>query len=214
MKSIVVFGCGRFGSTVATTLTSLGHEVLVVDTDFEKVQGISDEVTTSVQCDILDEEAVKDLGLSNFDNAVIAIGTNLEAAIMATILCKEAGVSYIVAKAMSLRKGEILKKVGADKLIYPERDMGFRLAHSLDSNNILDFIQLSPEYSIIEIKVLEKWVGKSIEELNFRDKYKATILGIERDKDIEIIPGANEKLFEDDVLIVLGKDEILHNIEK
>src|SRR5699024_8215624 len=112
MRSIVVFGCGRFGSTVATTLTELGHEVLAVDYDFDNVQNISDRVTTAVQCDILDENSVKDLGLSNFDIAVVAIGSNLEAAIMAIILSKEAGISHIVAKAMSFRKGEILKKVG------------------------------------------------------------------------------------------------------
>lgn len=214
MKSTVVFGCGRFGSTVATTLSELGHEVLVVDADFDKVQGISDQVTTAVQCDILDEDALTDLGLSNFDIAVIAIGSNLEAAIMATILCKEAGVTHIVAKAMSLRKGEILKKVGADKIIYPERDMGFRLAHNLDSSNILDFIQLSPEYSIVEIKVLKEWSGKSIAELNFRYKYKATILGIERAGNIEVIPEAKEVLLADDVLIVLGKDNILKKLAK
>lgn len=214
MKSIVIFGCGRFGSTVATTLSDLGHEVLAVDEDYDKVQSISDHVTTAVQCDILDEDAVKELGLSNFDTAVIAIGSNLEAAIMATLISKEAGVSHIVAKAVSFRKGEILKKVGADKIIYPERDMGFRLAHSLDSSNILDFIQLSPDYSIVEIKILPEWAGKTISELNFRYEYKATILGIERAGNIEVIPGANEKLEKDDVLIVLGKDEILNSITK
>lgn len=214
MRSIVVFGCGRFGSTVATTLTELGHEVLAVDYDFDNVQNISDRVTTAVQCDILDENSVKDLGLSNFDIAVVAIGSNLEAAIMAIILSKEAGISHIVAKAMSFRKGEILKKVGADKIIYPERDMGYRLAHSLDSSNILDFIQLSSEYSIIEIKVLEEWIGKTIKELNFRYEYKASILGIERNGSIDIIPGADEILKDEDVLIVLGKDEVIRKIGK
>lgn len=214
MKSIIVFGCGRFGATVATTLTELGHEVLAVDYDFENVQNISDKVTTAVQCDILDENSVKELGLSNFDIAVVAIGSNLEAAIIAVILSKEAGIDHIVAKAMSIRKGEILKKIGADKIIYPERDMGYRLAHSLDSSNILDFIQLSSEYSIIEIKVLEAWIGKTIKELNFRYEYKASILGIERDGDIGIIPGADEVLKKDDVLIVLGQDDEIKKIGK
>lgn len=214
MKSTVVFGCGRFGSTVATTLTGLGHEVLAVDTDFEKVQSIADSVTTSVQCDILDEESIEELGLSNFDNAVIAIGSNLEAAIMAVLLSKEAGIPYIIAKATSLRKGEILEKVGADKIIYPERDMGYRLAHSLYSSNVLDFIQLSPDYSILEIKVLDEWIGKSIGELNFRYKYKSTILGIERDGGMKIIPESSEILNEKDILVVLGRDEILAKLNK
>lgn len=214
MKSIVVFGCGRFGSTVAETLASLGHEVLAVDSDFDVAQSMSDLVTTSVQCDILDEESIEELGLSNFDIAVVAIGSNLEAAIMAVLLSKEAGISHIVAKATRLRKGEILKKIGADKIIYPERDMGFRLAHSLDSNNILDFIKLSPEYSIMEIKILGSWIGKTIEDLNFRYEYKATILGIERAGNINVIPEATERLIKDDVLIVLGKDSLMSDINK
>lgn len=214
MKSIVVFGCGRFGSTVAINLTDLGNEVLAIDGDFEKVQSISDSVTTAVQCDVLDENALKELGLTNFDIAVIAIGSNLEAAIMATLISKESNIEYIVAKATSLRQGEILSKLGADKLIYPERDMGVRVAHNLTSQNILDYIQLSPDFSLAEIKVLPEWIGQTIEDLQIRNTYGVTILGIEREEMVEIVPSASTVLVENDILMILGKDDAIKEVEK
>lgn len=214
MKSIVVFGCGRFGSTVAMNLTELGNEVLAIDSDFEKVQSISDSVTTAVQCDVLDENALNELGLTNFDIAVIAIGSNLEAAIMATLISKEANIEYIVAKATSIRQGEILSKLGADKLIFPERDMGVRVAHNLTSQNILDYIQLSPDFSIAEVKVLPEWVGQTIESLQIRNTYGVTILGIEREEMVEIVPSANTTLRDGDILMLLGKDDAIKKVEK
>ncbi|RVU55222.1 potassium channel family protein [Anaerosphaera multitolerans] len=214
MKSFVVFGCGRFGSTVATTLAELDNEVLVVDINFDKVQGISDQVTAAVQCDVLDENAIKDLGLKNFDVAVIAIGTNLEAAIMATIMSKEAGISYIVAKANGLRHGNILEKVGANKIIYPEIDMGYKVAHNLTSSNILDIIQLSPDFSIAEIKVVPDWYGKTIEQVQFRKLFNVTILGIESRDNLDISPSSDTILLENDILVLLGSNEDIQKLEK
>ncbi|SHG91446.1 trk system potassium uptake protein TrkA [Anaerosphaera aminiphila DSM 21120] len=214
MKSFIVFGCGRFGSTVATTLAELGNDVLAIDVDFDKVQSISDEVTAAVQCDVLDENATKDLGLKNFDIAVVAIGTNLEAAIMATIISKEAGIDYIVAKANGLRHGSILEKVGAHKIIYPEIDMGFKVAHNLTSNNILDYIQLSPDFSIAEIKVVPEWINKSIDEVQFRKLYNVTILGIESQEKLEISPSSKRVLLKDDILVLLGSTTDIQKIEK
>ena len=137
MKSFIVMGCGRFGESCAKTLMELDNEVLVIDEDYDKIKNISNDVTTAIQCDIMDEMAMKEIGLSNFDVAIISIGSSLTAAIMGTMLAKEAGVKYILAKAPSLREGSILKKVGADKIIYPERDMAKRVAHNLTSKNIL-----------------------------------------------------------------------------
>ncbi|MGO1580990.1 MAG: potassium channel family protein [Peptoniphilaceae bacterium] len=214
MKSFVVFGCGRFGSTIATTLTDLGNEVLIIDIDYDKIQAIADEVTTAIQCDVLDENATNQLGLKNFDTAVIAIGSNLEAAIMATLICKESGIEYILAKAKTTRQGGILRKVGADKIIFPEIDMGNRVAHNLTSNNILDYIQLSPDFSIAEMKVLPDWIDKTIEELHIRNTYKVTILAIERGDEVKVAPSAKTSLKENDILVILGKDNIIKEVER
>ncbi len=214
MESFVVFGCGRFGSTIATTLTELGNEVLAIDVNMEKVEDVADSVTTAVQCDILDENETKKLGLTNMDKAIVAIGSNIEAAIMAVLICKEANISYIIAKASSKRIGDILTKIGADKIIYPERDTAFKLAHKLTSNSILDYIQLSSEYSVAEINALDNWLGKTIEELDFRNIYDVTILGIERKGNIEITPNAGTKLVEEDVLIVLGRNSAVNKLGK
>lgn len=214
MKSFVVIGCGRFGSTIAATLTELGNEVLAVDEDYEKVNDVSDRVTTAVQCNIMDEGEVEDLGLKNFDVAVIGIGSNIEAAIMATIVAKEAGIPKILCKALSPRMGSILKKLGADNIIYPERDMAIRVAHNLTKKNILDYIQISPEFSIIEIKTPGSWTGKSLVDLDVRNKFGVTVVAVERGKEIIVSPYADEVLRADDVLIILGTDEDVKKLEK
>ncbi|MDO5713701.1 MAG: TrkA family potassium uptake protein [Tissierellia bacterium] len=214
MKSFVVIGCGRFGSTVATTLTELGNEVLAVDESYEKVNDISDEVTTAVQCNIMDEGEVEDLGLKNFDVAIVAIGSNIEASIMATIMAKEAGIEYILCKALTKRMGSILLKLGADNIIYPERDMALRVAHNLTKKNILDYIQISPDFSLMETKPLPSWVGKSIEQLDIRNKYGVTIVAIERGKDVIVSPYAGELLKSDDVVVILGPDDKVKDLEE
>ncbi len=214
MKSFVIMGCGRFGNTVATTLAELGNEVLVVDENYDKVRAISDEVTTAVQCDIMDEAEVADLGLKNFDVAVIAIGSNLEASVMGTLAAKEAGIDYIVAKATTLRQGNILEKLGAHKIIYPERDMAYRVAHNLTSKNILDYIQISSEFSMIETTVPRDWVNKSLAELDVRNSYGVSVVAIERDRDIIVSPYADEVLQEHDLVVILGSDERVREVER
>lgn len=215
MKSYIVFGCGKFGSSVAKTLSELGNEVMVVDVNLDFIEDIADYVTTAIQCDVMDESATEEMGLKNFDAAVVAIGTNFEAAIMSTVLAKEAGIEYIVAKAMDNRQALILKKVGADKIIFPERDMGVRVAHNLSASNLMDFIQLSPDYSIAEFLCPVTWIGKNLKELNVRRKYKVTVLAIERgNDDVQIDPYPESVLQEGDVLVLLGKDEDIKEIEK
>ena len=215
MKSYIVFGCGKFGSSAAKTLSELGNEVMVVDINLDSIEEIADYVTTAIQCDVMDENATSEMGLKNFDAAVVAIGTNFEAAIMSTVLAKEAGIEYIVAKATSNRQALILKKLGADKIIFPERDMGVRVAHNLSASNLMDFIQLSPDYSIAEFLCPVTWVGKNLKQLNVRSKYKVTVLAIERgNDDIKIDPYPDFLLQEGDVLVLLGKDEDIKEIEK
>lgn len=214
MKSFIVMGCGRFGESCAKTLMELDNEVLVIDEDYDKIKNISNDVTTAIQCDIMDEMAMKEIGLSNFDVAIISIGSSLTAAIMGTMLAKEAGVKYILAKAPSVREGSILKKVGADKIIYPERDMAKRVAHNLTSKNILDFFQISPKYSMVEQKIHDDWVNLDLEELKIRKRYGVTVVAVERGGDIIVSPSSDLQLMEGDILVIIGSNEQINKIEK
>lgn len=214
LKSFVIIGCGRFGSSVAKTLYRLGHEVMAVDENEEIIQEISDMVTHAVQADVMDETVLRDLGIRNFDVAVISIGSNLEASIMATLTTKELGVKKVIAKAQSELHGKILNKIGADKVIFPERDMGIRVAHNLVSTNILDFIELSPDYSILEIVALKEWEGQTLSELRLPNKYGLNITAIKRDDNVFVAPGANSKIEKGDILVILGSTEDIRKIER
>ena len=211
MKSFAVIGCGRFGATLARTLHSLGHEVMAVDLDEEIIQSISDEVTHAVSLDVMDEAA---LGLSNFDVVVISIGSNLEASIMATIIAKELGAKRLIAKASSDFQGKVLQKIGADRVIYPERDMGIRVAHNLVSTNILEFIELSPDYGIIEITALDTWIGKTLAQLELPTKHGINIIAVKRDESINITPESSFVIKEDDSLVVIASTTAINKIER
>lgn len=213
MKSFVVIGLGRFGSSVATTLYNLGNEVMAVDMDPDVVQEISEHVTHAVIADALDDSALHELGLSNFDVVIISIASNIEASIMATLTAKEMGAKRVVAKAQSNVHGKVLTKVGADRIVFPERDMGARVAHNLTSSNILDFIELSPEYYIIEIATLKRWIDKSLSELRLRNKYGVNVLAIKRGSSLRISPGAEEVVRQGDILVVIGDSEDIRKIE-
>ncbi|MBL7575002.1 trk system potassium uptake protein TrkA [Peptoniphilus asaccharolyticus DSM 20463] len=214
MKSYVVFGLGRFGSTVAITLSELGYDVLAVDSNFDRVQSVADKVTTAIQVDMMDENATENLGLKNFDGAVVAIGENFEAAIMSSIVAQEAGIPLIIAKANTVRQGKILQKIGVNEVVYPEKDMGSRVAYNLTSKNLLDYIQISQELSIAEIRTLPSWWDKTIENLEIRNKFNITILGIERNGKVEVNPAPDTVLRDDDILIIVGKDEHIKMVEK
>ena len=142
MRQFVVIGIGRFGGAIAETLSRLGHEVLAIDTDEEVIQKISDKVTHAVAADATDESVLKSLGVRNFDVAVVAIGSDIQSSIMTTLMLKELGIRYVVAKAQNELHARVLMKIGADKIVFPERDMGERVAHNLISSNILDYIEL------------------------------------------------------------------------
>jgi len=162
MKQFIVLGLGRFGSAVATTLVELGHEVLGVDNDEEIVNTLKDKITQAVQADITEEKVLKELGAKNFDAAIVSIGTDLEASILVAMMLKEMGLKYIIAKAQNNLHAKVLKKIGVDKVVFPERDMGARIARRLITPNIKDYIELEPDYNIMEIKASPEFVDKSL----------------------------------------------------
>lgn len=214
MKQFAVIGLGRFGSSVARTLAKMGYEVLAIDGDEERVNDIAEEVTCAEQVNVLEEKALKSLGLRNFDAVIVAIGQEIKASILVTVMLKEMGVPKIVAKALDELHGRVLEKVGADVVVFPERDMGVRLAHALVSRNIIDQIHLSPDYSIVELIAPAKFVGETLEESALRQKYGATVMAIRRGGDIIISPGARQVIQEGDVLVVIGRDEKLEKLEE
>ncbi|WZL74502.1 TrkA family potassium uptake protein [Clostridiaceae bacterium 35-E11] len=214
MKQFVVIGCGRFGSSVARTLYGLGFDVLAIDRNEDVIQEIADTVTHAVQADATDENSIKSLGMRNFDVAVITIGSNIQSSIMATLIVKELGVKYVVAKAQNELHAKVLYKIGADRIVFPERDMGVRVAHNLVSSNILDYIELAPDYSIVEISALREWEGKNLTELNMRAKYGINVMAIKHGTEINISPSASDVIRKDDVLVVIGHNEDLQKLEK
>ena len=213
-KQYLVIGLGRFGASVAKTLCSLGNDVLVIDQSEENVQAIADSVTHAVQADATDENALKSLGIRNFEVAIIAMGSDVQSSIMATLLVKELGVKYVIAKALNELHAKVLYKIGADRVIFPERDMGVRVAHSLSSSNILDYIELSPDYSIVEISALSQWIGKTLRVLNMRSDYGITVMAIKRDNDINVSPASDDVIKQGDILVVIGGTNALNKIEK
>lgn len=212
-KQFVVFGLGRFGSSLATTLAEAGYEVMAVDQSEEKVQDISAVVTQAVQADITDMDTLKELGIRNFDVAVVAIGKDIQSSIMATLLLKELGVPYVVAKASTEEHKRVLAKLGADRIILPEHDMGKRLANNLIAGNIIDYIQLSRDYSIMEMSILEAWHNHSISELDIRAKYEINIIAVASEGEINVTPGPDYVLKEGDLLVVVGKNKSIQELE-
>ncbi len=212
-KQFVVLGAGRFGSSVAMKLMDLGQEVMVVDNNEDTIQALADKVTYAVQADVTDENAIPALGIRNFDTAVVTIGSNIQASILATLMVKELGIRQIVAKAQTEMHAKVLYKIGADRVVFPEREMGIRVAKNLTSSNVMDFIELAPEYSIVEIAPLFEWIGKSIIELNLRSKYGLNVMAIRKGADINISVMPQDVIESGDVLVVIGHNEDLKKVE-
>lgn len=211
-KEFVVFGLGRFGKSVATTLADSGCEVLVVDDCEEKIQEMADVVTYAVKANVTDVDTMETLGISNFDGAIVAIGENLEASVMVTILAKELGIPYVLAKAQNDLHAKILKKVGADMVVFPEKETGIRIANNLLLGNFFDAVELSSTFSMIEIGALSEWDGHSLRELNLRAKYKVNVIGIKKNGVLDINPDADMSVSKNDVLVMIGKNETLNKL--
>lgn len=214
IKSVIVLGIGRFGERVATKLFEDGLEVMAVDKNYDLVQNISGKVTSAVQCDIANDKALEELGMGNFDVAVIATGESLEASMAATLFAKDHNVEKIIAKATSTNHARILKKIGADQIVFPEIDMGEKLARSIVGSNLLQFFHFSDDYSMIELKAYDELVGKSLKEIDFRKKYKMMVIAYKRDGELIINPEANWKIEKDDTLVLLGDSEHADKLQK
>lgn len=216
MKSYLVVGMGRFGSSVALRLRELGNEVLVIDEAAENIQPLADQVTYAVVGDARDEEVLRSLGVKNFDCAIVAIGEDLAASILVTLNLKSLGVPLVICKAPNELHKRALEKVGADRVVIPEREMGIKLAQNLVSSSVLDYIELSRECGIAEIITPAAWVGKSVRELNVRAKFGVNIIALrdESSDSITVNMGPEYVLKQDDVMVILGNNEDLLRVQQ
>lgn len=214
MKQFIIIGIGKFGESIATNLYKMGHDVLAVDIDEERVQYIANKVTHAVQADATEEGTLEALGVKHFDGAVVTIGESVQASILITLLCKELGIRHVLAKAQNELHAKVLYKIGADRVVFPERDMGLRVAHSLVSTSFLDYIELTPDYSIVELKAAKDWQGKSLKDLNIRAKYGINIMAIKQDDKVVVSPAADDTIQRDDVLVVIGKARDINRFQE
>ena len=212
-KQFVIIGCGRFGHSVAKTLNEYGYEVLALDSDEEIIQEVAEDVTHAIQVDGTDEAALKSIGISNFDVAVISIGSDVQASIMATLIAKEEGIKTVVAKAQNSVHAKVLYKIGADRVIFPERDMGVRVANSLVTSNVLDYIELTKGCNVVEIEALEEWLDKTLRELRLSNRYGINVIAIKHKDGLNISPYADDVVKEGDILIFIGDDDSFRKLE-
>lgn len=214
MKSYIVIGLGRFGGVAARQLCAQGCEVLAMDTHSDRVQQLSDDVTHAVVADGQDKEALRALGARNFECAIVAIGNDLAASVLCTMNLQELGVPYIVCKAHDETHRRVLEKLGADKVVIPEQENAIRLARSLATPNVLDYIELSDEYGIIEVPAPFSWMGKSLRELNVRAKLGLNIIAVRRENVLNISPAPDDRFRSGDVIVVLGDQASLDRAQK
>ncbi len=208
-KQVVVIGLGRFGYSVARTLCELGHEVLGLDKDLRRVEDVSEFATQAAQMDATDEEALKDMGVRNFDIGVVSIGSDIKSSILVTLLLKRLGVKTVVSKAQDDLHGEILEKVGADRVVYPERETGVRVAHRITSPSLVDYLEVMPGYGIAKMVTPAIFVGKELGQLDLKGRFGLTTLILRRGAESIVNPSRSEVLGSGDVLVVAGRDEKL-----
>jgi trk system potassium uptake protein TrkA len=218
--SFAVIGLGRFGAAMATTLTELGQDVIGIDGNEEAVQKLADVIGAAVALDATDERALRTAGVQDVDVAVISIGENIEASLLAVMLVKDLGVPRIIAKAVSPLHGRILERLGVNRVIFPEREMAMRVAHSLVVANVLDYIELSRDFSIIEMPAPEEFAGRSLKDLQLRNRFGLTLIAIKRktgtgDGEVtNVAPTADDEIHAGDVLALLGPNERLAQLDR
>ena len=214
MKSYVVIGLGRFGSGLARNLCQLGAEVLAIDIRGDLVQQIANDVTHAVVGDGQDKEVLRALGVRNFDCAIVAIGDNLAASVLTVMNLKELEVPYLVCKAHDETYSRVLEKLGVDRVVIPELDQAQRLARILHSHNVLDYIELSTDYGILEVPAPKSWIGKSLRELNVRAKLGVNIIAVENGGKTNVSPAADYVICQGDTVVVLGDNIALEKVQK
>ncbi len=211
---VAVIGLGRFGGSIVRELSKNGYDVLAIDSDEERVNEFMGIATHSVIADTTDENVLKSLGIRNFDHVIVAIGENIQASILTTLILKELGVQSITVKATNDYHEKVLRKIGADFIVHPERDMGVRIANGLMSSNILDYLDLSQEFSIVEIKVSDQMAKQTLIDLDLRSKYGANVVAIKRGENVMISLQADEVIEKGDYLVVIGENEDLDRLER
>ena len=212
-KQFLVLGLGRFGTSVARTMCELGQEVLAVDADEDLVSAVAPHVTQAMQLDATDEEALASLDVKSFDVAIVSIGQNTRDSILISVILKELGVPYVVAKANDDLHAKVLRKIGVDRVVFPERDMGARLARNLLTPNVLELMELEGDHQIIEIRVPAKWIGHSMIDLNVRRKYGLNILAIHRGERFLVSPAPDMPFESGDTVLVMGRREDVERLE-
>tara|TARA_B100000809_G_C15007658_1_gene483783 strand:- start:322 stop:981 length:660 start_codon:yes stop_codon:yes gene_type:complete len=214
-KQVVVIGLGRFGSGVARSLYNLGHDVLAMDVNDDRVQSMMGQVTYPVSGNATNETVLKELGVPDYDAAVVAVGSDIPGSVMACVLLKTMEIPYIVARATNELHGITLERIGVDKVIHPESEMGARLAHNLFNPNLQEYLEMAPNFGLSRMKVPSQFVDKSLKELGFsspRDKYGLAVLAIRRGKDVTLNPDIDDMLRSGDMLILAGRDELLERL--
>jgi trk system potassium uptake protein TrkA len=211
-EQVMVIGLGRFGSAVARELERLGHQVLAIDQGEQQVNDIAPHVTHALQLDAADEAALRSAGASDFDTAIVAISSDAEPSIFATMVLKRLGVANVIAKAGSLLHGEILARVGADRVVFPERETGLRLAHSFNVPNVIDYLDVAPSFGIEKIRPPSSFVGKTLGELDLKERLGLTPVAVRRGKQVIVNPTRAERIGEGDELILIGRDDKLEQL--
>ena len=212
MKSFVVIGLGRFGSAIALELSALGHEVLAMDLSEDKVQQVADQVTHAVAGDARNMEVLKTLGVGSFDCAVVAMGSDVGNSALITLNLKELGVKQVVCKAQSHIHSQVLEKIGADRVIFPEHEMGLKVAQGLSSSNVLNFIEFSGDYGIVEIALPKSWQGKTLKELDVRNAFHVTVIALRRGGQLNVSPRADVPMESGDNIVALGKSDDINRL--
>lgn len=213
-REFAVIGLGRFGGSICEELSREGMEVLAIDINEQKINEFKNIASYAVIADATDEQVLKELDIEKIDHVIVAIGDDIQASILTTVILADMGLKRITVKAQNDYHEKILNKIGAHHVVHPESDMGKRLAHSLISSNILDYLELSEDHSMVEVKAGQFIVGKTLIDLDIRAKYGCNVVGIRRGKDLNVSPNATEKIQRNDVLIVIGADESISRFEK
>ena len=215
-QQVVVVGLGRFGTNVVQSLYNLGHDVLAIDKREDRVQNVMGQATYALAADATNEAVLRELGIPDYDAAVVAIGSDIVPSIMASVLLKDIEVPYVVSRAYNELHGNTLERIGVDKVIHAESEMGVRLAHSLFNPNVQEYLELTPNFGISTMKVPSRFVNMSLKELGFsspRDRYGLAVLAVKRGREVTLNPDTDDRLREDDWLVLAGRGELLDRLD-